>query len=408
MHLGALFIASRVLALGSIRKTARELSLSVSTVSGALRQLETALALKLAERAAGELATLIASAKVEKGLQPILAAMRVLADQIAEPPAPAAYDQWAARLSLKMTTIERFIEVADQGSINRAARKLRLGQPQLSLQIANLEEMFGCRLLERQAQGSVLTRSGEQLYAVLSSIRIAWNAMKGAADERFQRAARTVHIGSIIPTGSESWVARTLGTLVARWGASGNRNTLSLVSMTADDLREALRSGQIDVAILDSAFGLEAFEHEALIATDMVAIAPLDARETTLADLVANHPLCLPSARTGIGDAALALSYSRNPSRRDITAADSLPVIVDLVSRHGYVSFLGRVSAEPIADRVRIVELDRLLPISYYLAHGSRKAALEAARMIREAVTDTGASEGERRNKQALSDVTIP
>jgi DNA-binding transcriptional LysR family regulator len=392
LYLGALFIADTVFSIGSVRETARRLSLSASTVSGALRRLETDLAMKLAERASGELATLLASAKVKKGLQPILAGMRALSALTKAPPAPEDYAQWAAHLPLKIATIERFLEVADQGSINRAARRLRLGQPQLSLQIANLEELFGCRLFERQAQGSMLTDAGREVHAILAGIAEAWDEMKVTSDERFQRVAHAVRIGSIIPTGSESWVARSLASLVARWNVSGNRNMLSLLLMTADDLREALRSGRIDVAIVDSVFGLDAFDHMELLATDMVAIAPPGSREQTVAALVENHPLCVPSSRTGIGNAAMAFGYDSGDRRRfrgrDITSADSLPVIVDLVANHGYVSFLGRVSAMPIADKVRIVDPDEVLPLSYHLAHNGRKASIDACRLIRQAVRE--------------------
>ena len=392
MYLGALVIADMVFSVGSVRETARRLSFSASTVSGALRRLETELALKLVERASGELATLLASSKVQKGLQPILGCIRQLSALVKEPPAPQDYDQWAARLPLKLATIERFLEVADQGSINRAARRLRLGQPQLARQIANLEELVGCRLFARQAQGSVLTEAGQEVRAILAAIAQAWDEMKAAADERFQRTARAVRIGSIIPTGSESWVARSLASLVSRWNIGGNRNMLSLMLMTADDLREALRSGRIDVAIVDSVFGLDAFEHMELVATDMVAIAPPDSTEKTFAALVENHPLCVPSPRTGIGNAATAFGYDSRDRRRfrgrDITSADSLPVIVDLVANHGYVSFLGRVSALPIADKVRIVDPDETLPLSYHLAHNGRKASVEACRLILQAVRE--------------------
>lgn len=403
MYLGALFIADMVFSVGSVRETARRLSFSASTVSSALRRLETELAMKLVERASGELATLLASSKVQKGLQPILASMRQLSTLVKEPPAPGYYDQWAARLPLKIATIERFLEVADQGSINRAARRLRLGQPQLSLQIANLEELFGCRLFARQAQGSVLTEAGQQVHAILSAIAQAWDEMKSTADERFQRTARAVRIGSIIPTGSESWVARSLASLVSRWNIGGNRNMLSLMLMTADDLREALRSGRIDVAIVDSVFGLDAFEHVELIATDMVAIAPPDSTEQTFAALVENHPLCVPSPRTGIGNAATAFGYDSRDRRRfrgrDITSADSLPVIVDLVANHGYVSFLGRVSAIPIADKIRIVDPDEILPLSYHLAHNGRKASVEACRLIQQAVGELVGEMGTARKR---------
>jgi hypothetical protein len=124
----------------------------------------------------------------------------------------------------------------------------------------------------------------------------------------------------------------------------------------------------------------------------MVAIAPPDSTEQTVTALVENHPLCVPSPRTGIGNAAMAFGYDSGDRRRfrgrDITSADSLPVIVDLVANHGYVSFLGRVSAAPIADKVRIVNPDQVLPLSYHLAHNGRRASVDAGRLIQEAVRE--------------------
>ncbi|QKK25215.1 LysR family transcriptional regulator [Rhizobium hidalgonense] len=388
MHLGALFIAHQVLASGSVRQTARRFQLSPSTVSTAIHHIETELAMKLIERTSGELVTLIASGRVLEGLAPLTAAIGELG-QLAGHDGADTDEAWVSRIPIKIVTIERFLEVADQGSINRAARRLRLGQPQLSLQLANLEKFLGARLFERQAQGSVLTEEGRRAYQIFTTVSQAWNDLKSQADERYQRTARSLRIGSIIPTGSESWVARCLAALVSEWNLDRNNNAISLVSMTADDLREALKSGRIDVAILDSVFGLESFRHRKLLQTEMVVIAPPDSTGTGVADLVAAHPICMPSPRTGLGHAAMAFSDERAPNRRlrsrDITAADSLPVIVDLVAHHGYVSFLGRVSAVPIADKVRIVDLDEHLPMSYHVAFNHRKAAADACAVIIEA-----------------------
>ena len=384
MQLGTLFVASHVLTSGSVRETARSLSLAASTVSTAVRNLETELALKLTERSSGELATLLASNDVREKLAPIVRAAEELANWMGtnEP----------SRLPIKITTMERFLEVADQGSINRAARRLKLGQPQLSLQIATLEKALGHRLFERQANGSALTEQGSRIYAILQAITQEWNDLKASADERYQRTARALRIGSIIPTGSESWVARCLGALVAEWNARRSKNALSLVLMTADDLREALKSGRIDVAILDSVFGLERFQHRELLKTEMVLIAPLQSRERTVDELVEGHAICTPSSRTGLGHATMALSHERTANRRhrnqDITAADSLPVIVDLVANHGYISFLGRVSAMPIADKVRIVELEESIPMSYHVAFNHRKASADASAVIVAAVAE--------------------
>ncbi len=393
MQLGTVFIASHVLSSGSIRETARQLSLAASTVSTAIRNLETELAIKLTERSSGELVTLLASGKVREGLAPIVEA----AEQLG-----ADMDHGApSRIAIKIATMERFMEVADQGSINRAARRLKLGQPQLSLQIATLEKTFGRTLFERQAHGSALTPEGQRIYAAFSTICQAWNELKSSADERYQRSARALRIGSIIPTGSESWVARCLGALVSEWNLRRNKNAISLMLMTADDLREALKSGRIDVAILDSIFGLESFKHRELLQTDMVVIAPPHSRETSVAELVASHPICTPSPRTGLGHAAMTLNRERSANRRlrdrDITAADSLPVIVDLVASHGYISFLGRVSAMPIADRVRIVDLDDNVPMSYHVAFNHRDASAEASAMIIDLVAGIVAKPAARR-----------
>lgn len=403
MHLGALFIIRHVLTSASVRETARRFQLSPSTVSAAIRNAETELAMKLTERASGELVTLIAGGGVLEGLEPITVAIGELCQFAGQVGAGGIDEAWAARIPVKIVAIERFLEVADQGSINRAARRLHLGQPQLSLQLANLEKFLGRRLFERQAQGSVLTEEGRCAYQIFMAISQSWDDLKSAADERYRRTARSLRIGSIITTGSESWVARCLGLLVSEWNARRSNNAISLVSMTADDLREALKSGRIDVAILDSVFGLESFRHRELLQTDMVVIAPPHSTETTVADLVAAHAICMPSPRTGLGHAAMAFSDERAPNRRfrsrDITAADSLPVIVDLVANHGYVSFLGRVSAMPIAGKVRIVDLDEHLPMSYHVAFNHRKAAADAcaviiaaaARITSEAVAKTDA-----------------
>ncbi|MDO3433485.1 LysR family transcriptional regulator [Rhizobium sp. CBN3] len=386
MHLGALFITHHVLTSGSVRETARRFQLSPSTVSAAIRNAESELAMKLTERASGELVTLIAGGGVLEGLQPITVAIGELGKFAGHDAGAGTVEAWASRIPVKIVAIERFLEVADQGSINRAARRLHLGQPQLSLQLANLERFLGRRLFERQAQGSVLTEEGRHAYQIFMAISQAWNDLKSAADERYRRTARSLRIGSIIPTGSESWVARCLGLLVSEWNAHRSNNAISLVSMTADDLREALKSGRIDVAILDSVFGLENFRHRELLQTDMVVIAPPQSTQTSAAELVAAHAICTPSPRTGLGHAAMVFSDERAPDRRlrsrDITAADSLPVIVDLVANHGYVSFLGRVSAMPIADKVRIVDLDERLPMSYHVAFNHRKAAADACEMI--------------------------
>lgn len=60
--------------------------------------------------------------------------------------------------------VERFVAVADEGSIQAAARRLNLSQPSLTKAIQAIEESFGTRLFERTRHGMRLTATGRLLY----------------------------------------------------------------------------------------------------------------------------------------------------------------------------------------------------------------------------------------------------
>ena len=52
------------------------------------------------------------------------------------------------------------VEVAETGSINKAAEKLYVGQPNLSRAIKELENSLGISIFERSAKGMILTPDG--------------------------------------------------------------------------------------------------------------------------------------------------------------------------------------------------------------------------------------------------------
>ena len=62
------------------------------------------------------------------------------------------------------------VEVAETGSINKAAEKLYVGQPNLSRAIKELENSLGISIFERSAKGMILTPDGEQFVHYARSI----------------------------------------------------------------------------------------------------------------------------------------------------------------------------------------------------------------------------------------------
>ena len=66
--------------------------------------------------------------------------------------------------------VKTFYYIAKSGSFTKAAQTLRLSQPSLSRQVAQLEDHLGCPLLIRRKKGIELTRKGEELLEIVGTI----------------------------------------------------------------------------------------------------------------------------------------------------------------------------------------------------------------------------------------------
>jgi DNA-binding transcriptional LysR family regulator len=88
-----------------------------------------------------------------------------------------------------------FAEVARQGSVTRAARRLRLQQPTVSHALAALERDVGTALLERLPKGVRLTAAGEALLPYARQVPGLADEAVRAAREAAGLAARRVTLG---------------------------------------------------------------------------------------------------------------------------------------------------------------------------------------------------------------------
>jgi DNA-binding transcriptional LysR family regulator len=70
--------------------------------------------------------------------------------------------KWLA-VDLPWDDVQLFLAIAETGSLSRAAKRLRVGQPTMSRRLADLEGRLGYPLFQRQVAGVALTSAGEQL-----------------------------------------------------------------------------------------------------------------------------------------------------------------------------------------------------------------------------------------------------
>jgi DNA-binding transcriptional LysR family regulator len=83
--------------------------------------------------------------------------------------------------------LRTFVTVAEQGTVSKAALTLRVAQPALSRQIADLEAELGIKLFDRIRRRLALTGEGERLLADCRNILGAVNAL-GERAELLRRA----------------------------------------------------------------------------------------------------------------------------------------------------------------------------------------------------------------------------
>lgn len=90
-----------------------------------------------------------------------------------------------------------FKVIATEGSISKAALKLRLGQPTLSMQLKQFEEFIGHTLFERKNRSLVLTEMGQMVLSYANEIFRLGDEMVDALQDRPHARKIKVQVGAL-------------------------------------------------------------------------------------------------------------------------------------------------------------------------------------------------------------------
>lgn len=98
---------------------------------------------------------------------------------------------------MKKDQLRNFVEVADCGSINKAAEKLYISQPSLSRSMHALEQEMGRDLFVRSNRGITLTPTGNLLYyyarSILNQFRVLERLKKLENEKIYSKLSISVH-----------------------------------------------------------------------------------------------------------------------------------------------------------------------------------------------------------------------
>lgn len=90
-----------------------------------------------------------------------------------------------------------FKTIAEEGTVSRAAEKLRVGQPTLSAQLKQFEETLGVQLFERQHKKLILTEQGKVALDYSKNIFRMGSEMYEVLHDRLKPLKPSLHLGAL-------------------------------------------------------------------------------------------------------------------------------------------------------------------------------------------------------------------
>lgn len=203
-------------------------------------------------------------------------------------------------MSMDITSLRRFMFVASEGNISRAAKSLGLSQSTLSRQVMDLEEELGVTLLLRGNRQVTLTEEGTYLLSKAQEIISLSDKTKSDLQNLGSLVNGEIYIG-IGETAGISFVADKIIDLKKQF----NHLTFHLYSGNELDTMHKLENGLIDFGIVRKPMNLSAYQSIAIPVKDEWGALfnrkhPLANEETVNREQLMGEPLILPRQEEAI------------------------------------------------------------------------------------------------------------
>ncbi|CAE6798185.1 LysR family transcriptional regulator [Paraburkholderia nemoris] len=202
-------------------------------------------------------------------------------------------------MDLNLRDIRAFIAVAQTGSFTRAATRLHLSQPALTVQIRRLEETVGLRLFDRNSRNVALTPTGRELLPLLQKSLHDMEHVLIDARALGEGSSGTVRI-ACLPT----FAASVLPELVQDLKKTVPRVSFHVRDVVASMVNTLVRNEEVDIGLTGGELGDASFEVLHAGIDRLVAVFPkrhalARRKRITLADL-ASVPLVLTAQGTSV------------------------------------------------------------------------------------------------------------
>lgn len=194
----------------------------------------------------------------------------------------------------RLKQLRAFSCAAQTGSVSKAAERLHLSQPSVTLQIQALERELGVTLFERRGPKIQLTPDGRNLYEIAQPLVHGIDTLS----ETFAAGSGRITSGELSIAAGESTLLYLLPDLIKRFADQYPSIRIKLQNVTGRDGLALLRADEADLAVGSMLDAPDDISYRPVFTYDPVLIVPLDhplARKKQLRlEDVSPHGLILP------------------------------------------------------------------------------------------------------------------
>lgn len=198
--------------------------------------------------------------------------------------------------NLDLRHLRYFIAVAEELSITRAAERVRIAQPSLSVQIKHLEAQVGADLLDRGGRTIALTEAGRVFLTQARKVLAEANRSVDLA-----RQAASGEIGSLAIGYNMPAAYRVFPNIVPAFRRKYPNVRLSFHGLYTPQQIDAVRRGEIDLGFVWLPFFKSDINVHELLKEPLIAVLPADHRLTAKSRLsisdLSEEPLVMASRR---------------------------------------------------------------------------------------------------------------
>ena len=177
-----------------------------------------------------------------------------------------------------------FVTVSELKSFSHAAEELYLSQPSVSLQIRNLENDLGTKLINRSPKHLELTQSGEILYGYAKNILLLHDKARQEIDQLKNVVTGSLKVGASYTIGEY-----ILPFVLAEFAAQFPNVVIEASIENTVEIINAVRSNVLDLAFVEGEANHSDLDIRALMEDEIILVVPNQHALAKLPTVTADH-----------------------------------------------------------------------------------------------------------------------